>query len=85
VIHENVTGFEKVRYIRQKDSTTNKIESIGDSDCGIYTSHWVVSGHKHYTLNKHRDTHERCTKFAWSESSFESTALYNSTQHCITA
>ena len=35
----------------------NKIESSGDSDCGIYTSHWVVSGHKHYTLNKHTETH----------------------------
>ena len=23
MIHENVTGFENVRYIRQKDSTTN--------------------------------------------------------------
>ena len=35
----------------------NKIESSGDSDCGIYTSHWVFSGHTHYTLNKHTQTH----------------------------
>jgi len=35
----------------------NKIGSSGDSDCGIYTSHWVVSGHTHYTLNKHTQTH----------------------------
>ena len=35
----------------------NKIGSSGDSDCGIYTLHWVFSGHKHYTLNKHTETH----------------------------
>ena len=36
----------------------NKIGSSGDSDCGIYTSHWVVSGHTHYTLKQtHTDTH----------------------------
>ena len=35
----------------------NKIGSSGDSDCGIYTSHWVFSGHTHYTLNKHTQTH----------------------------
>ena len=63
----------------------NKIGSSGDSDCRIYTSHWVFSDHTHYTLNRHTHTQERCTKFAWSESSFESTALYNSTLNCITA
>ena len=58
MIHENVTGFENVRYIRQKipQKMGNKIGGSGESDCGIYTSHRVFSDHTHYTLNKHTQT-----------------------------